>query len=598
MIKILNLTIKNFLSVGNVTQGVNFTNEHLTLVLGENLDLGGDDSGSRNGVGKSAIVNAISYALFGQALTNIKKDNLINNINKKNMLVTIDFEKDGTLYRIERGRRPGILKFSNNQNTKVVDVADEDDDSQGDSRETQKDINKLLGLSHDMFKHIVALNTYTEPFLSLKSNPQRVIIEELLGITLLSEKAELLKEQIKTSKDIIFQENALIEAIKKSNLKIQESIDSLKTKQSAWKNQQKQEIKKIEKAIAELSSVDIEHEIKLHEDLATYNELFNCILSLRKEKSTLESAAMQAEKTVKKYHEELDILKDHKCPACEQELHTTIHNNMIKTATDNLKESREYQTKILNDISLINQKLEEIGELSIRPEPFYETIKEAYNHRTNLDALETQLKNKQNENDSYQEQINELKNTALQEISWDKVNEATALKDHQEFLLKLLTNKDSFIRKRIIDQNLTYLNNRLTYYLDRIGLPHTVTFQNDLSVEITQLGQNLDFDNLSRGERNRLIISLSLAFRDVWEHLYQSINLMFVDELIDSGLDSNGVESALGILKGMARDRNKTIYLISHRDELVGRVNNVLKVSKENGFTSFNNCLEVYEQKW
>ena len=598
MIKILNLTIKNFLSVGNVTQGVNFTNEHLTLVLGENLDLGGDDSGSRNGVGKSAIVNAISYALFGQALTNIKKDNLINNINKKNMLVTIEFEKDGIMYRIERGRRPGVLKFSNNQTTKVVDLSDDDDDSQGDSRETQKDINKLLGLSHDMFKHIVALNTYTEPFLSLKANPQRVIIEELLGITLLSEKAELLKEQIKTSKDIIFQENALIEAIKKSNSKIQESIDSLKIKQSAWKTQQKLDVKKIEKAIKELSSVDIENEINLHEELATYNELFKRTLSLKKEKATLETASLQAEKTVKKYQDEIDILKTHKCPACDQELHTSMHESMIKVATTNLNESVIYHERILNDLKTINDQINEIGELSNRPDTFYETLKEAYNHRTNLDALETQLDNKKNEKDSYQEQINELQNTALQEISWDKINEVTALKDHQEFLLKLLTNKDSFIRKRIIDQNLTYLNNRLTYYLDRIGLPHTVSFQNDLSVEITQLGQNLDFDNLSRGERNRLIISLSLAFRDVWEHLYQSINLMFVDELIDSGLDSNGVESALGILKGMARDRNKTIYLISHRDELVGRVNNVLKVSKENGFTSFNNSIEVYDRQW
>jgi DNA repair exonuclease SbcCD ATPase subunit len=169
------------------------------------------------------------------------------------------------------------------------------------------------------------------------------------------------------------------------------------------------------------------------------------------------------------------------------------------------------------------------------------------------------------------------------------------MKEHQEFLLKLLTNKDSFIRKKIIDQNLAYLNNRLTYYLDKVGLPHTVVFQNDLTVEITQLGQDLDFDNLSRGERNRLILGLSWAFRDVWESLYQNINLLFIDELIDSGMDAAGVENSLGILKKMGRERNKNIYLISHRDELVGRVNNVLKVIKENGFTSYANDVEVYE---
>ena len=116
MIKLKELTVKNFMSVGNQTQAVNFAQQNLTLVLGENLDQGGDDSGSRNGTGKTTIVNALSFALFGNALTNIKKDNLINKINNKNMLVTLAFEKDGQDYRIERGRKPSVLKFFvNNQ---------------------------------------------------------------------------------------------------------------------------------------------------------------------------------------------------------------------------------------------------------------------------------------------------------------------------------------------------------------------------------------------------------------------------------------------------------------------------------------------------
>ena len=212
-----------------------------------------------------------------------------------------------------------------------------------------------------------------------------------------------------------------------------------------------------------------------------------------------------------------------------------------------------------------------------------------------MKTLETQLTVKASETDPYQEQIDELRNTAMQEITWDSVNSLTSLKEHQEFLLKLLTSKDSFIRKKIIDQNLAYLNNRLTYYLDKMGLPHSVLFQNDLTVLITQLGQDLDFDNLSRGERNRLILSLSWAFRDVWESLYQQINLLFVDELVDNGLDASGVEGALAVLKKMSRERKKNIFLISHKDELIGRVNNVLKVIKENGFTSYANDVEVTE---
>ena len=224
---------------------------------------------------------------------------------------------------------------------------------------------------------------------------------------------------------------------------------------------------------------------------------------------------------------------------------------------------------------------------------FYDQEEDAIQHRTNLANLQTQLDVKQLETDPYAEQISDMQSQALQEVNYDTLNELTRLQEHQEFLLKLLTNKDSFIRKKIIEQNLSYLNARLTHYLDRIGLPHTVVFQNDLTVSIEELGRELDFDNLSRGERNRLILSMSWAFRDVFESLYSPINLLFIDEMIDNGLDTQGVENALALLKQMSRERHKSIWLVSHRDELSGRVENILKVVKENGFTSYNTDVEI-----
>jgi DNA repair exonuclease SbcCD ATPase subunit len=590
--KIKELTVKNFMSVGNQTQAVDFSKENLTLVLGENLDMGGDDNGSRNGTGKTTIVNALSFALFGTALTNIKKDNLINKINNKNMLVTLSFEKDGIDYRVERGRKPTLMKFYVNDEEQG---AEETDDSQGDMRETQKDIDELLGMSHDMFKHIVALNTYTEPFLSMKSGEQREIIEQLLGITILSEKAEALRELIRETKELIIQETANIEATKKSNEGIQKSIDSLITKQSAWNASRDNDVEKIGRAVIELENVDIDREIELHALQKEFSEYSAKLKSLNKERATLDSATAQAERSVRKYADELTKLASKSCHACEQELHDHKHEEMTAVANQHLQEAEKYRDKIAADLKKILDEIAQLGEVAAVPATYYDTVEEALKHQNNLKTLETQLTIRAGEEDPYQEQIDELLNTAMQEITWDRVNEYNTVKDHQEFLLKLLTSKDSFIRKKIIDQNLAYLNNRLTYYLDKMGLPHTVTFQNDLNVEITQLGQDLDFDNLSRGERNRLILGLSWSFRDVWESLYQNINLLFVDELIDNGLDASGVESALAVLKKMARERSKNIFLISHKDELIGRVNNVLKVIKENGFTSYANDLEVSE---
>jgi len=590
MIKIKDLTVKNFMSVGNQTQAVDFNHEQLTLVLGENLDQGGDDAGSRNGTGKTTIINALSYALYGQALTNIKRNNLINKTNSKGMLVTLHFEKDGQDYRIERGRSPNVLKFFINEHEQELT-----DESQGDSRKTQESINDLLGMSHDMFKHVVALNTYSEPFLSMRANDQRAIIEQLLGITLLTEKADALKDQIKFTKDSITEETLKIDAIKSANEKIEASINGLFSRQRAWIAKKEQDILKLQQGIEELEKVDIDQELDAHEKLANWTEMNNAILALNKEKSTLESALLRATKSVEKAEKDIADLDDATCYTCGQALHEDKKIEIEKRKTKELNDAIAYQTEVADKLEDVLKGLTDIGDINGKPNTFYETAKEAYDHRSNVDNLKQAFDNKKQEDDPYQAQIDDLKETALQEIDWTPVNELTSYKEHQEFLLKLLTNKDSFIRKKIIDQNLAYLNNRLTYYLDRLGLPHQVVFQNDLNVEITQLGQDLDFDNLSRGERNRLILGLSFAFRDVWESLYQNVNLLFIDELIDSGMDTAGVENSLGILKKMTRERNKNIFLISHKDELVGRVNHVLKVIKENGFTSYANDVDIVE---
>lgn len=591
MFKLKSLTVKNFMSVGNQTQAVDFDKQQLTLVLGSNLDLGGDDTGSRNGTGKTTIINALSYALYGQALTNIRKENLINKTNGKAMLVTVEFEKGGNNYRIERGRKPNILRLY--VNDQQVTPGDEgEDDSQGDSRETQKSIEQMLEMTHTMFKHLVALNTYTEPFLAMGSGDQRAIIEQLLGITILSEKAEALKEEIKASKEIIQAENAKIEAIKGANENVQRSIDSLKIKSSAWEAKKEKDIAALESAIAELTAVDIEKELAQHAALKKWEDDDTALRNLTKQRATLESAVTQAEKSVNRCAKEVEKLENKTCPACEQSLQDHKHAEMSAAANRALEDAAAYYTKVNSELTVILKAIEEIGKLPRKPATFYDTEAEALGHKNNVENLERNLENKHGELNPYDEQVEDLKSTAIQEISWDAINAATKLRDHQEFLYKLLINKDSFIRKKIIDQNLTYLNKRLSYYIDRLGLPHRVVFQNDLTVEITQLGQELDFDNLSRGERNRLILSLSFAFRDVWEGLYQSINLLFIDELVDAGMDSAGVESSIAVLKKMAREREKNIYLISHKDELVGRVNNVLRVVKENGFTSYSNSVE------
>ena len=586
MIKIKNLTVKNFMSVGNSTQAIDFDRNDLTLVLGENLDLGGD--GSRNGTGKTTIINALSYALYGQALSNIRRDNLVNKTNGKNMLVSLDFVVGTQEYKIERGRKPNLLKFYvNNKEQEITDNA------QGDSRETQDAIEHTLGLSHDMFKHILALNTYTEPFLSLKANDQRTIIEQLLGITLLSERADKIKELNKNTKDGITQEEFRIRAVQEANKRIEEQIESLKRRQTLWVTKHEQDITELEKALSSLQNIQIEAEIQSHKDHQAWDQKRKDINELSSQISRVKLDISREEKLVAKISAEIATLNNHECHTCGQPFHDSKHQQVMEAKQKDLavaRESGQVHSALLSELETTHDSL---GTLGKPPKMFYDKESDAVHHQATLTNLEKQIADKSNEVDPYGEQIDEMTGQALQEVSYDTLNELTRLQEHQEFLLKLLTSKDSFIRKKIIEQNLSYLNARLTHYLDRVGLPHTVVFQNDLTVSIEELGRELDFDNLSRGERNRLILSMSWAFRDVFESLYQPINLLFIDEMIDNGLDTQGVENALALLKQMSRERHKSIWLVSHRDELAGRVENILKVIKENGFTSYNTDVEI-----
>ncbi len=577
------------MSVGNQAQAIDFANKSLVLVIGENMDLGGDDAGARNGTGKTTIINALSYVFFGEALTNIRRDNLVNKTNEKGMLVSVKFVKNDITYTIERGRKPQIFRFYANNIEQNV----ESNEAQGENRETQIEINKLMGMTHSMFKNIIALNTYTQPFLSTKQAEQREIIEQLLGITLLSQKADLLKEKQKTTKQMLTEEKLKIDAKLSSNEKIQESIESLQIRSNAWAKQKEDDIKSFKEAIEELQKVDSEIEIEKHKRLQKHNEMQTALRSLHKEKAYHEDSLTKAENTVERTLADLKYAEQQKCPTCEQELKGDKHTHLVDKLKIQLTESTEYVTKLKSDLAKIQQGINEVGDLEQVPDTYYDTIDEAYNHKGSLKDLQRQLKQTEKKEDTYAEQIEEMKKSAIQKIDYEKANELEDLHRHQEFLYKLLTAKDSFIRTRIIEQNLTYLNQRLAFFLGKVKLPHTVTFQSDLTVRIEELGRELDFDNLSRGERNRLILSLSWAFRDVWESLYQQINLLFIDELVDAGMDISGVESSMAVLKDMSRTQKKNIFLISHKDELVSRVNSVLKVVKENGFTNYANDVDI-----
>jgi len=266
-IHIKSVTMKNFLSVGAVTSALPLDKHGLTLVLGANTDTNG--AMTRNGAGKTTVLQAISFALYGRPLSKIKIPNLVNNINNKGMVVTIDFERDGICYRVERGRKPDVMKFFvNNQEIKDAGGDEIDTGSElGENRHTQEEIEKVIGMSHNMFKHIVALNSHTEPFLRMRVSDQREVIEELLGVTQLSSRAEVLKKIITQTKDDIKTEQVNISAMREANSRIELTIRQTTSLSDNWIRQHNRSIDQLTLDIEDLSNIDYDSEITKFDDI-------------------------------------------------------------------------------------------------------------------------------------------------------------------------------------------------------------------------------------------------------------------------------------------------------------------------------------------
>ncbi len=678
---IKSITLKNFLSIGNATQALKLDEHGLSLVLGNNSDANGGVT--KNGAGKTALLQALSFGLYGQPLTKIKVGNLINNINQKAMFVVVEFDRDGTSYRVERGKKPDILKFYKNGEEVKNDQID--NNAKGENRETQHDIDEVVGMSHTMFKHIVALNTYTDPFLKEGSAKQREIIEELLGVTQISNRAELLKQLINQTKDLIKTEEAHVNATKAANSRIEAAIKTAEAEYDRWVRKHERSILDLAEQLDAMENIDFDAELRKFDELDQWRKSERVLRAdqalIAKELEGLARDRKRMDTDVKRARTEADgttaataiqrlgrdlaraqgghdamvgsiagaqaeverlegILAnpgEQECKTCGQELSGTDHlkhvvervtadrdtalaqvANLIAQKAEMEADVAEIEADIANRTAeaekakeaaaatltrlagesealdeQIDQKKHQLEQVDLdlkalgsRPQSLFDSRDDVYEAKHAREALAAEIERERGAVNPYAGQIDGLRGS-LQAIDMESLNNAHDLLRHQDFLFKLLTSKDSFIRRKIIEQNLSYLNNRLNYYLTKLGLPHDVVFQSDLSVEIMLLGRDFDFAQLSRGEGNRVIMATSWAFRDVWESLNHRVNIMWMDELLDSGMDSNGAEAGLQILKGFAR-AGRNIFLVSHRDELIGRIDRTLYVSKENGFTSIS----------
>lgn len=576
------LSLRNFLSYGNNTTVVELDRPGTTLILGEDLDNTANGQGA-NGVGKTVIINALAYGVYGKPISNISLDNLVNNINKKNMVVTVNFKHNDHEYQVVRARKTKSYAAGN-----YVQVYEDGKDITRDSvSNTNTLIEEIIGIPYDLFARIVVFSATHIPFLDLPirhptQSCQTAIIEELFDLTTLTSKASELKEFTKSDEQRLLLQKNKLEMLEQEHMRHHEQLKSAKNRVITWETTNIASIEAIKEKLAKLENVDIDEQKSFHEEL----DGINCeIAATMVDQSKIEKDIKKFTKSKKKAEDDLKHLQDAKCPYCLQQYEDA--GAKIEECEHDVNNADDKLVELIEKLGDVDDKLESLTnkQQEVKGKILVQDLEELLEIKAESSNLHAKIEEMENGVNPFIEPLDELEGFKLEPINYDDVNDLVRLIDHQKFLYKLLTKRDSFVRKNLLNKNLPFLNARLSTYLTDLGLPHRVEFTHELTAEISQFGRVLDFGNLSNGQRARVNLALSFAFRDVLERLHTPINVCVLDEVLDVGLDAVGVQNAAKMLKRKARSDEVSLYIISHRDEIDSAFDRNMTIQMSKGFS-------------
>lgn len=619
------LTFQNFMSFGNVPVTINFEKPGTCFITGENLDDGGS-----SGAGKTTLINALSYVLFDKVPDKISKERLINRTNKdekKTMMeVSLNLTKGENEYIIKRYR--GVETGYKLIHVNHPEEKDKDITNAGGFNAS---IEELLGFSYDLFKQLILFNGNSEPFLSLPVGSQRELIEELLKITLLSRKAEALKKLITSTDQNIKIQEALVAQQKVQLEKQKKQVQEAEARVVAWEDGHERRLADERAKLAKIEAVDFDAEEQRHAELTELKVAHAAVAAdlqvianqkrakeaeltqfpRKTELKLAQSEYIERQRDLAKLVTELKHLRDAKCPYCLQkfadaktklkeldqsqgDLEQALKALVVQIA-DCERAEELHQTRVNEELSVIMKdyaakqaelKTFDDATKELKASIIYLDINAALAAKNAKVMIISNIEKLEAETNPHVDALETLLASGDSKVDTTELDSLVRMKEHYQLLLKLLTDKNSFIRKAIISKTLPFLNKRIAFYTERLGLPHVVKFQPDMSCEITQMGRDLDHGNLSNGQKKRLNLSLCFAFRDALTYLHSKVNVLFTDEIDGGSLDEQSVNLMIGLLKHKAWDDAIGIYIISHRPEFDGRCDRNVVVRLEGGFST------------
>ena len=557
---------KNFLSTGNQFTEVELNKNSTTLIVGN------------NGAGKSTILDALCFVLFGKAFRKINKPQLINTTNEKDCLVEIELKIGSTDWMIRRGIKPNIFEIY--RNGSVLDQSSSAIDQQKYLEQS------ILKMNYKSFTQIVILGSSNfVPFMQLTAASRREVIEDLLDIKIFSSMNVIIKEKIRSLKEEIRTLELKKESVKDKVEMQKNFIEELENLSNANINANKEKIVNLDKEIGDYMEENTSNEDPLRELIREQDAITGYAEKLRK-LGNLKGKISQKVSTITKEHK--FFTENTVCPTCTQSIEEEFRLNRIKDAQNKAKElqsgykeleeaikeeeerERQYNSltkeisKLTNGISQNNIKINGLR-------------RQIRNLESEIQTITENLANRNSEHEKLEQFNNDLKSV------YDDLSGKKDLIQYHDFSYSLL--KDSGVKSKIIKKYLPLINQQVNRYLQMLDFYINFTLDEEFNETVqSPIHEDFSYSSFSEGEKQRIDLALLFTWREVAKFKNSTnTNLLILDEVFDSSLDGFGTEDFLKIIRYVIKDAN--VFIISHKVGMEDRFQSVLKFEKVKGFS-------------
>lgn len=558
---------KNFLSTGQTFTEINFQKSPNTLIIGN------------NGAGKSTILDALCFGLFGKPFRKINKPQLLNSINQQACIVEIEFAIGKKQYKVIRGIKPNIFE---------VYLEDKLLDQDAKAKDYQEFLEKfILKINYKSFTQVVILGSASfVPFMQLSPSDRRAIIEDLLDIGIFSSMNGVVKEKMAFIKDISIKNKYEMDLTS-------ERINFQKQSIEEHKNRNDEEILKKKEEIS--SSID--QNFKLQRDIELIQKHIDVLqkkiqdkVSVEKKSKKLLQLESKIETNIKKNEKDIAFYEEHdNCPTCKQIIDGEFKSEQVTERKSKVTTQRQGLTEISSEITKSNQRIEEIHLIN---KHISSHNNEIVKHNSTISAVYTFVSRLQKEVETLSDSKSNIENSnqKLKELKEElgllvkKQEDLSVEKQYYEFAGSLL--KDTGIKTKIIRQYLPIMNKLINKYLT--AMDFFVNFNINENFEETIKSRHRDefsYANFSEGEKMRIDLALLFTWRQIAKLKNSTnTNLLILDEVFDSSLDGVGTEEFLKLIHEMGTDTN--VFVISHKgDQLFDKFRSIIKFEKHNNFS-------------